>query len=185
MPQRAADVTLTELAPRSRLGAGGDPNQTPTEVQMHSRRTLAGGATVAVLALAACGGSSSGLSKTQLASKVNGVCAKYNPQIDAVQIPSDFQSNPDSALAYLQKVRPLVGNRTDAIAKFKPASSVKTDFTNYVAGSHHLVTVLDDVIAKAKSKSPAGLQEFAAMQGYANTNVRPLAQKLGFTRCLA
>ena len=45
-------------------------------------------------ALAGCGSSSSGLSKSELASKADAICSSYTKSASAIPQPKDFVTNP-------------------------------------------------------------------------------------------
>jgi hypothetical protein len=139
-----------------------------------------------VFALSACGSSSSGgLSKVQLAAKVNAACAAYNSAVNSVKVPNDYATNAASAAAYLDRVKPLVDTEKNTITALKPDSSVKSDFDAYVMDGQHQYALFTDLVAKAHANNRAGLVEFATIQIYRKSVLAPLEMKLGFTACLA
>jgi hypothetical protein len=136
------------------------------------------------LALAACGGSSSGgLSNAQLQAKVNAACKSYNTAVSKIQPPSDFTTNAVAAAAYLDKVKPLVQGEYNAIESLKPSGSLKSDFARYLADGKHQLALFNTVLAKAHAKDRSGLADLQAMASYKQSTLTPLDRKLGFTEC--
>lgn len=149
------------------------------------RRLLLGG-TVAcsALAVAACG-SSSGvqLSKSELAARVNAACRSYVRASTAIPQPRDFATNPVSAAAYLDKLKPLVDSEHAAIAGLEPVPQVRARFARFRAASAHQLRLFDSALAKAHAKDPSGLRELVAASRYKQTVLVPLERSLGFTAC--
>jgi hypothetical protein len=149
------------------------------------RRLLLGG-TVAcsVLAVAACGGSSGAqLSNAQLAAKVNAACTSYVKASTAIPQPRDFTTNPTSAAAYLDKLKPLVESEHSAIAGLTPSTGVRAQFEQFRAASTHQLGLFESALAKAHAKDPSGLRELVAASSYKRTVLVPLERSLGFTAC--
>jgi hypothetical protein len=137
------------------------------------------------IALSACGGSSGGgLSKAQLATKVNAACSAYTKGVNAIPVPSDYATNANAAAAYLDKLKPLVDAEKNAIVSLKPDSSVKADFDQYVTNGQHQYALFSDAVRKAHAADPSGLLDIQASQTYKRTVLEPLERKLGFTSCL-
>ena len=141
-------------------------------------------ALTAAAALGACGGSSSsGLSKSQLDAKVNAACTSYNVAVKKIAVPSDFTTNAAAAATFLDRVRPLVAAEYNAIRSLKPDSSLKSDFSTYVADGKHQYALFNQVVAKAHAKDRSGLNDLRALSVYKETVLAPLDRKLGFTAC--
>lgn len=162
---------------------------------LNTRRAALCAASIAALALAGCGSSNSssssststpaaGLSRTALAATVNAACDAYNTAASALKTPADFVSNPASAAAFLDKLKPLVQTEYNAITTLTANASVKADFDAFVAAGKHQTATFNTVAAKAHAKDPTGLKDLAAAQQYKKTTLDPLATKLGFTSCL-
>jgi hypothetical protein len=151
---------------------------------MHGNGLRGGWLACAALALAACGGSSSGrLPKTELAAKVNGACSSYTRASTAVPQPADIVSNPASAAAYLGKLRPLVESEHSAIAALRPAAQLRAQFEQFQAASTHQLGLFEAALAKAHARDPSGVRELTAAARYKQTVLVPLERELGFTAC--
>ncbi len=145
------------------------------------RRAALCSAATGALMLAGCG-SSGGLSKAQLDSKVNAACSTYKTA--AMAIPPPTAKSPAAFAAYLDKVKPLISTESNQITGLKAGGSVTTDFASYVADAKHSIALFDDANAKAHAKDPGYLQALLAIARYNRTTVDPLDTKLGFTACL-
>ncbi|MDQ6805768.1 MAG: hypothetical protein M3065_12550 [Actinomycetota bacterium] len=152
------------------------------------RRFLLIAATATSLALAGCGSSSSttssGLSRAQLAVKVNAACRSYDTAANAIPQPNDFATNPAAAAAYLDKLKKLANSTFVTVTALQPDSSVKSDFTKYVADETRNIGYLVSADAKAHAKDPSGLKDLEAAARFKSTTIVPLDRKLGFTSCI-
>lgn len=127
-------------------------------------------------------GSSSGLSKSELAKQVNSICDQYNSKIKAIKQPSDLASNANSAAAFFDQVAPLFDQ---ALAKFKalkPADSVKTQYNDFLGKISSLASLIDQIKAKADAKDKTGVALLPQIQP-ATTAANSAADSLGATDC--
>lgn len=147
-----------------------------------SARLFAASASVAALALVACG--SSGLSQAQLAARANAACTEYLNAVRAVPAPPDFATNSGAAAAYLDKIRPLVHREYQQITSLKPDSSVKADFDRYRAAAAHQLALFDSANAKAHARTPSALRDVQTAAAYKQSVLNPLDRRLGFTACV-
>lgn len=151
-------------------------NQTP--------RLAAGFAVTGAIALAGCGGSSNGgLTKAQLANKSDAQCIAYSKAATAIPQPQDFATNPVSAAAFLDKVKPLVAAQQNAMLALKPDSSAKPLWDRFVAAGQHMTALFNDADAKAHAKDRRGLADLQALAAYKTSTADPLARQLGATAC--
>jgi len=152
---------------------------------MDRTRLLGGCLAWSMLAVSACGASSSGapLSKSELAAKVNAACTSYVKASTAVPQPGDFTSNAASAAAYLDKLKPLVESEHAAIVGLKPVPELRPRFEQFRAASSHQVELFESALAKAHAKNPGGLRDLAAAARYKQTVLVPLERELAFTAC--
>jgi hypothetical protein len=131
--------------------------------------------------LAACGSSSSGLSKSALVSKANSICAAAVSQSSGIQAPQSFQ-NPTVVAAYLNKIEPITESATTKLEALKPASSVKSQWNAYIAARKSGLSLLKTLQQKANAKDPSGLadlQKVPAMQQH----IIAAANALGASEC--
>jgi hypothetical protein len=148
------------------------------------------------LALAGCGSSgksgtsastagsgNGGLSKAQLATKADAQCSAYAKAATAIPQPKDFATNPVSAAAYLDQLKPLVASQERAMLALKPDSSAKPLWDRFVAAGRHLTALFNDADAKAHAKDRAGLTDLQQFAAYKTSTADPLARQLGATVC--
>jgi hypothetical protein len=152
---------------------------------MGPKRLLGGCLACAALVPAACGGSPSPskLSKSELAAKVNAACTTYATRSTAIPQPRDFASNPASAAAYLDKLRPLVESEHAAIARLDPPSELRARFDQFRAASSHQLRLFETALAKARAGDRSGLQDLLAAARYKRAVMVPLERTLGFGSC--
>jgi hypothetical protein len=139
------------------------------------------GAGLLSASLAACGSSSSGLSKSALVSKANSICAAAVSQSSGIQAPQSFQ-NPTVVAAYLNKIEPITASATSKLEALKPASSVKPQWDSYIAARKYGLNLLKTLQQKAITKDPSGLadlQKVPAMQ----QRIVAAANALGASEC--
>ncbi len=140
-------------------------------------------AAASVIALPGCGSSSSGLSKAQLAAKASAICATYTKAATAIPVPTDISTNPDSAAAFLDKLKPLAEAQKSSILALKPASDVKSLWDQFVAAGSRATALLEDADAKAHAKDRTGLNDLQQVATIHQVTIVPLARQLGATEC--
>ena len=147
-------------------------------------RLAAGLAVTGAIALAGCGSSgNSGLSKAQLAAKADAQCAAYTKAATAIPQPKDFATNPVSAAAFLDRLKPLVAAQERAMLALNPDSSVKALWDRFVAAGKHMTALFDDADAKAHAKDRTGLTDLEQLAAYKTSTADPLARQLGASTC--
>jgi hypothetical protein len=138
----------------------------------------------AAVTLAGCGSSgSSGLSKAQLATKADAACSAYTKAATAIPQPKDFATNPVSAAAYLDKLKPLVAAQERAMLAVKPDSSAKALWDQFIAAGKHTTALFYDADAKAHAKDRSGLVDLERLAAYKTGTINPIAIQLGATAC--
>jgi hypothetical protein len=150
-----------------------------------TRGTAIGCAAGLVIAGVGCGGSG-GLTRAQLATKVNGACAAYDSGLKRLgPQPSDFAQNPASAAAYLDKVKPLLDAAYNEIKDLKPADSVKADFDRFLSYVTRQRAFFESARTKSHASDPGALLDISSAGNLKKDVLTPLDQKLGFTRCVS
>jgi hypothetical protein len=104
------------------------------------------------------GGSSSALSKSQIDTQANAICAAESAAGEAVPTPSNVQDASQTA-AYFDKVDPIIGHATTELAALKPDSSVATDWNAYIALRKQEAALIHTIRLKADAKDPSGLTQ--------------------------
>jgi Putative metallopeptidase len=152
---------------------------------MRSRGMGSAAVAMATIVLAGCGGSggSSDLSKSELASRANAICASSTAAVNKIPAPADFSSNAVAAAAYLDKVVRLEQSGVNQLKGLKPASDVKAGYEAYLADLSHQLGLLRSADHKAHAKDSSGLQDLSAMQAYQQKTSHPAALRVGLTKC--
>jgi hypothetical protein len=137
--------------------------------------------------LAGCGSSSSGgggLTRLELDARANTLCREATDAVKAVgALPPDFQTNPVSAAAYLDKVGPITDKTVIALAALIPDSSVRSQWADFIAKNRAAQQALDNARVKAHRDDPSGLQDFRAATGPLTQTVDASALAVGATAC--
>lgn len=148
----------------------------------HGRTLRVAGAIALMLTIAACGSSSSGLSKTQLASKTDAICTKYAAKVRAVPQPTDLLQNHVSAARFFGQVSALYDQALGQFRALKPQSSVKAQWNGTVSK----FAALDSLVRELKTKAENGDRSGIALLG----QIKPLtsaanaaAADIGATKC--
>jgi hypothetical protein len=131
--------------------------------------------------LAACGSSSSGLSKSALVSKANTICAAAVTQGSGIQQPTSFQ-NPTVVAAYLNKIEPITAGATAKLEALKPADSVKSQWEAYLAARRSGLELLKTLQRKANAKDPSGLADLRKVPAM-QQHIIAAANALGASEC--
>jgi hypothetical protein len=149
------------------------------------RKLLSGAALAwAALVLTSCGSSSSGpQSAEQLAGKVNAACVKYRKASTAIPQPADFVSNPASAAAYLERLRPLVESEHATIAALEPKAALRARFDRFKTASTHQLGLFESALAKARAGDSGGLRDLLVAARYKQSVMLPLERSLGLMAC--
>jgi hypothetical protein len=136
------------------------------------------------LTLSACGGGSSGLSRTDLATKANAICKSVNAKLDAVPAPSasGIQDAPTAA-AYFDKLLPIVTSAQSQVEGLKADDDAKADWAAFVKAEASSTNLLKSVDAKAHAADPSGLSDLQTEGPKTDAAVNAAAQKIGATDC--
>jgi hypothetical protein len=135
--------------------------------------------------LAGCGsGGGNELTRMELDAKANTLCREATDAIKAVgALPPDFQTNPESAAAYLDKVGPITDKTVFALTALTPNSSVRSQWADFLAKNHAAQQALDNARAKAHRHDSSGLQDFRAATGPLTQTLDASALTVGATAC--
>jgi hypothetical protein len=142
------------------------------------------GVVVLVVALASCGGSSSGtLTHAQLVSKANAICAQRNAQIAA--LPRAL-ANPTTAKSTAQVIGDVLAIDRPLIAQLqalKPPAADKATWSQAMATNNNIVQITKQLQAAAQANNETQFRQVGSQ-------LSPLAQKLtgyqkqlGLTEC--
>jgi hypothetical protein len=136
--------------------------------------------------LAGCSGGSSGggsgdgaLSRSQLISQANAICAAEVTAGKKIPEPDDIQDATQAA-SWLDQVDPLISSTTDKLAALKPGSDVATDWDAFIRLRKSFAAKIHEIRGKADAKDRSGLQELLSLS---TTDLEAAADKVGATTC--
>jgi hypothetical protein len=146
---------------------------------------MTAGTCAAALALAGCGGSSSssGLTQSEIASKLNAICRSNQAENANLKVPADFATNPVSAAAFLDQLKTRAFASLSTVQELKPNSAAKPGFDAFVSAVRHQLGLLVAADVMAHAKNPAGLRDIQAAVTYKQQIQNPAANSLGATEC--
>jgi hypothetical protein len=136
------------------------------------------GALVALLA--GCGGSS-GLSRAQLVSKANAICAVTQTAASAVPSPSNL-TDETAAAAYFDKLAPLTDKETHDLSALEADGSAAADWNAFISAQTQANALLQTLKAKADAKDASGVQDLGKVTSVGD-RVLATASKLGAATC--
>jgi hypothetical protein len=161
---------------------------------MKTTRIAGGIAVLAVTAgLSACGSSSSnststpkasGLTRTELATKANSICASAQSKLSGVKAPSGatLASDANAAAAYFDKVFPITDTETKDLQALTPDAEAAPDWQTFVTAQVAADQLLQTIKQKADAKDPTGLADLSKVQP-AGQVVGAAATKVGAGTC--
>ncbi len=140
-------------------------------------RELATTAAVAI-GLTACG--SSGLSRAELLSRSNSICASAQKAASAVPSPSNLQH----AAAYFNQIAPITAKETSELDALRPASSasVSSAWNAFISAQKSANGVLQTIRSSIDARRPLGLQGLRQVSGVGQ-RVQSAATELGAFTC--
>jgi hypothetical protein len=149
---------------------------------MYSNSKLVAAATICAVGttVAACG-SSGGLSRSELVSKANAICAATQKAASAIPSPSNLQ-DATAAAGYFDKLAPITAKETSDLEALKPDSSARGDWNSFIAAQKSANALLQKIKAKADAKDSSGLRDLRQVPAVGN-KVQSTATKLGATTC--
>lgn len=149
---------------------------------MRSGRKLPAAMAVTVVLIAGCGSSNSGLSKSQLASKVNSICSQYNPKLNAVPRPTNA-SDVNAVTQYFGQLSPILHQRLAQIQSLKPASNVRGQWNDLVSKYSSVAQVVDTLKAALSARSATVIQSLSPQVAATESAATSAATNLGATGC--
>lgn len=149
---------------------------------MNWRKTIASlSVLVTVATPAACGGGSSGLSRTDLVAKGNAICATDKAKIDAIAQPADL-SDANQAAPFFDQVVPIIDSQVAALVALKPADSVRSAWDPFIANVRRYGQIADTIKRKADAHDASGLTDLQTLSTV-NTTLDGQSRSLGLTAC--
>lgn len=133
------------------------------------------------LGAGACGDKSDKLSKQELGKKADAICAKFKAKVKAVAEPANG-ADANQAVAYLDKVSPIVDAGVGELKALKPADDVRSAWDAYIAKEEEGGQVIKAASAKAKAKDASGLRDLQKLTAI-SAAAKSSARQAGATGC--
>jgi hypothetical protein len=134
----------------------------------------------ATLVAVGCGGGD-GLSRKELASKANDICAKYSKE--GQKLGSPDLADPKKAEDYFNKATDLAQEQQDELTALEPADSVKADYDKLTKATGDATALLSDLAAAAEAKDQEKGVELVQKLTPISEAVDTAAKDIGATSC--
>jgi hypothetical protein len=128
--------------------------------------------------VAGCGG----LSKEELVTKANAICANTAAELDKLKQPSNL-ADPNAANAYFGKLVPIAEKQLTDLRALKPPDEIKAAYDAFIAADEKFVGELKELVAAAKAKDAAkGVRVLGQLQ-MSGRDLGAKAKTAGLTKC--
>ena len=142
------------------------------------RLAWAGAACATLAVSAACGGDES-LSRAELASRADAVCAKYEQKLSALAAPQSLGDVEKLA----DRARPIVEDGIDELDDLRPPDELEDDYDRWIDANRQNLAVFDDLEKAAAEGDAARVQEVLADARDREEEADRLAARLGLDDC--
>ena len=135
-------------------------------------------ALAAILALAACGGSSE-LSKSELVSQADTICKKTSDKLDKIPPPrkqSDLS-------AYGQKASSAIADGTGQLRELKPPKAQQDDYDTFVSAAERQQKLASDLSEVSKDKDRSKIKKVLTDAQKADQEGKAAAKRIGLKEC--
>jgi hypothetical protein len=136
-------------------------------------------ATLGLALLAGGCGSSMPLSKSELDTKANAICAAYTKKLDAVPAPRSINDVP----AYVVLVKPIIERGVDELASLKPPTELEATYDSWMRIQREAITQTDELRRAAERNDLVGVNRTIQELRDRNRRGNALAAKLGAGVC--
>lgn len=138
-------------------------------------------AVVAAAALgAACGGSGGdGLSREELASRADEICARYEKELNALAEPSSIEEVKQLA----DEAKPVIERGVNELDDLQPPDDLQEDYDRWIELNRENLDVVDKLGAAAQDGDVQRVQEILQEAQAKEAEADRLAGELGLTDC--
>lgn len=137
-------------------------------------------AAAASLAVAGCGGGDERLSTAEFQERVNGICTKYDKEIDAIGAPSSVDEIP----AYVAKVLPIVQREVEEMKAAEPPEDDQETFDAMIGEAEKALEAGRDLSDAAEENDQAAIEKALNEGNAASDRTDEHARELGLTDCV-
>ena len=136
-----------------------------------------------VLFVTACGGGGDGarLSTEEFQSQANAICAKYQKQLNELEMPASVEEIPD----FVDQALAILNKEIDEIVALNPPADMQTEFDALIEASNNTKAAAADLSAAAKDSDQAAVQMALEEGSAASKEADQLAAELGLDSCNA
>ena len=150
-------------------------------MKIGKRAALGCAAAAAMLTAAGCGGDDA-LSKKELASEANKICAKYSKEGDKLKAPQNI-GDPEQASKFFADAHDIAKRQQDDLEALTPADDVKQDYEAMTAATGKATTLLADLQTAAEDKDAKKGAELLQELEPESKKVDEAANAIGATTC--
>jgi len=138
---------------------------------------LAGAAMLA----AGCGGGGGGdrLSREELITQADAICAKYEEQLNALETPQSLEDIERLA----EEGKPIVENGVNELKALEPPADLEEQWDELMEQNDANVALIDELSEAAASGDQARVQEVAAEAQRQDEETDRLAREIGLEEC--
>ena len=134
---------------------------------------------VALLALAACGGSGTRLSRDAYVAKVDAVCRDVNAKQKALTVPTTTGQIP----AYVEKALPIFDDALARIRRLRPPSELDAEVRTWLSSLGDSRKLISDLGKAAEHNDAAKVGSLGPKATALGDRGRSLARTIGLTDC--
>jgi hypothetical protein len=132
-----------------------------------------------VAALAGCGGGGDPLTKEQLATQADAICAKYEKRIDALAEPQSLEEVETLA----EEAKPIVEEGVDELDQLQPPEELEEEYERWIEVNHDSVEAIDELRDAAASGDEKRVQQVAKDAARKEREADALARQIGLDEC--
>lgn len=146
-----------------------------------TRPAVAAALAAVSLSLAACGGGSDTLSKSELVSQATTICKDVEAKVKKVQEPSGADIK--AFASYFGKLAPYTEELESRLKELKPGDSEKADWDQLTSSVGKASDAFKNIASKAASGDQAGLASAGSELDKVSSGSDAAAKKLGLDGC--
>ena len=128
---------------------------------------------------AGCGGGDSGLSREELISQADAICAEYEQRTEELEQPQDL----DDVEQFVGETRTLIQEGIDELRELEPPEELADDYNEWISQNEENLRLLEDLEAAAAAGDQAEVQELLTEAQEAGARADRLAGDMGFEEC--
>lgn len=133
----------------------------------------------AALTAAGCGGGDDRLSRDELASRADAICAKYEKELDKLAEPQSI----DEVTQLATDAKPIVEDGVDELDDLQPPEELEDEYDRWIAMNRDSVAAIDDLREAAADGDEARVQQVVREAEEKESEADDLAKEIGLDEC--